>query len=135
MTTQKKAGMREGFSLVEVMISIVLLAIILIALAGMTFQTAQRSVQLSDASTRQALLLQEVNRVSAVPLGTVSALAGCDSVFTGPHRFERCVAVADIGHVRQVTITLRSPKLSHPDSVVFSRALISACNPLAGFCP
>lgn len=135
MTTHRTAGAREGFSLVEVMISIVLLGIILVALAGMTFQTAQRSVQLSDASARQALLLQEVNRVSAVPIGAVGGMAGCDSVFSGPHRFQRCVAVADVGRTRQVTITLRSPKLARPDSVVFSRALVQACNPLAGFCP
>jgi prepilin-type N-terminal cleavage/methylation domain-containing protein len=125
---------QNGFSLVEVVISIVLLSVILIGLAGLTFQTAQRSVQLSDASARQALLLQEVNRLSAIPYGQIPGQAGCDSVFTGPHRFERCVSVTQISQTRQVTITLRSPKLIRPDSVVFIRAEVSSCNPLAGFC-
>jgi prepilin-type N-terminal cleavage/methylation domain-containing protein len=123
--------LRPGFSLVEVMVSMVLLGVILVALAGLTFQTAQRSVQLSDASARQALLLQEVNRLSAIPYAAINAQAGCDSVFSGNHRFQRCVQVAQISATRRVTIVLRSPKLDRPDSVVFTRAAPSAGNPLA----
>lgn len=127
----ESSSLRPGFTLVEVVVSIVLLGIILVGLAGLTFQTAQRSVQLADASARQALLLQEVNRISAIPYSAINAQAGCDSIHSGGHRFERCIQVAQVGTTRRVAIVLHSPKLSWPDSVVFMRAQPSAGNPLS----
>jgi prepilin-type N-terminal cleavage/methylation domain-containing protein len=123
---------RPGFSLVEVVMSLVLLSIVLVALVGLTFQTAQRSVLLADSSARQALLLQEVNRMTVVPFTSLQSQVGCDSLATGPHRVHRCVAVATVNATsRRVTIVMRSPRQpNRPDSVSFIRAVPPAANPL-----
>jgi Tfp pilus assembly protein PilV len=123
---------RPGASLVEVALALVLLAIVLVALAGLTFQTAQRSVLLADSSARQALLLQEVNRMTVVPFASLQSQVGCDSLATGPHRVWRCVTVANVSTGSQrVTIVMRSPRQpNRPDSVSFIRARPAVGNPL-----
>jgi prepilin-type N-terminal cleavage/methylation domain-containing protein len=128
MTENAGPDMQPGFSLMEVVVSIVLLGVILVALAGLTFQTAQRTVQLADASARQGVLLQEVNRISAIPYSMITAQAGCDSLFADNHRFQRCVSVAQIGQTRRVTIVLNSGRLQRPDSVVFTRVQAPVSN-------
>jgi prepilin-type N-terminal cleavage/methylation domain-containing protein len=125
-------AVRGGFSLVEVVASLVLLAIVLVALAGLTFRTAQRSALLADSSARQALLLQEINRMTVVPFDNLPGQVGCDSLHTGPHSVYRCVSVTDVSAgARMVTVVMRSPREpNRPDSVSFLRARDATGNPL-----
>jgi hypothetical protein len=114
------------------MMAIVLLAVVLLVLAGLSFQTAQRSVTLADSSARQALLLQEVNRLSVVPYASIPAQVGCDSVFSGASRLHRCVTVANLpDNARRVTVVMRSRRQpNRSDSVSFVRARPPVGNPL-----
>ena len=123
---------RGGFSLVEVVMSLVLLSIVLVALVGLTFTTAQRSALLADSNARQALLLQEVNRMTVVPFDNLPGQVGCDSLFSGPHSVHRCVSVTELSATsRRVTVVMRSPRQpARPDSVSFIRARAAVSNPL-----
>jgi prepilin-type N-terminal cleavage/methylation domain-containing protein len=86
-------GNREGFTLVEVIVSIVLLSVILTGLAGLTFATAQQAVFTTNAATRQALSLETVNRFSTLPYDSLAGYATmrCDSAGTSNDRYSRCV--------------------------------------------
>jgi prepilin-type N-terminal cleavage/methylation domain-containing protein len=93
---------QDGFSMVEVLLAMVLLAIILTALAGFTFSTAQRALVAGDASTREAIKVAAVNRLNTVPWDTVTAIAAvgsrCDIVaLADRNRYRRCLRVTASG--------------------------------------
>src|SRR5690606_18612817 len=54
----------EGCGIVEVVVAMVLLAIIMTTLGGLTFATARQAVVADQAMARQAVALQTVNRLS-----------------------------------------------------------------------
>jgi prepilin-type N-terminal cleavage/methylation domain-containing protein len=85
---------RRGFSLVEVVVAMVLLAIVLSMLAAFSLGTAAQLVDLSRSDIRQALTQREVGRLAALPYDSLPAAAGC-----------RTVTVANLGHVSCVTVT------------------------------
>jgi prepilin-type N-terminal cleavage/methylation domain-containing protein len=125
---------QDGFSLVEVLMSVIILGVILISLAGLTFQTAQRSVKLADTNMRQAALLQEVNRLTAVWPDDLNSFSGCNAIMIGTHEMQRCVDVDTMTlrpHAVRVTVRMFSPLEEHrPDSVSFVRSRPGYVNPL-----
>lgn len=124
MSTQSsRAGVREGFTLVEVVIAMVLLSTVLVMLAGMTFATARRSVDLQTAGARNAVMLQEVNRLTAIDFADLDAQAGCRSLNSGADDFQACVAVSSLGtRTRRVRVALDPARAGvSTDSVVFIR--------------
>jgi prepilin-type N-terminal cleavage/methylation domain-containing protein len=96
-------GTRSGFSMVEVLVAMVLLAVILTALAGFTFTTARRAITVTDASAREALLLESVNRFNSLPFDSLRT--GCDTVGTVRNRFSRCATVTRSGN-RSATVVV-----------------------------
>lgn len=107
---------REGFSMVEVLVAMVLLAIILTTLAGFTFSTAQRALVASDATTREALLLETVNRYNSMPFATMQS--ACDTVGTQRNRYRRCadVSVAAANRSAEVVVTITPLQRNVPPS-------------------
>jgi prepilin-type N-terminal cleavage/methylation domain-containing protein len=101
-------GNREGFTLMEVIVSIVLLSVILTGLAGMTFATAQQAVFTTNSATRQALSLETVNRFSTLPYDSLAGYATmrCDSVGASNDRYSRCVRSTVNGNQSTVEITV-----------------------------
>jgi prepilin-type N-terminal cleavage/methylation domain-containing protein len=101
-------GNREGFSLMEVVVSIVLLSIILTGLAGMTFATAQQAVFTTNTAARQALSLELVNRYATLPYDSLAnyATMRCDSVGTTNDRYRRCVRSTTGSNQSAVEITV-----------------------------
>jgi prepilin-type N-terminal cleavage/methylation domain-containing protein len=124
-------GGRGGFSLIEVAVAITILGVVLVALAGLTFQTANRTKQLSDAGTRQAMLLQEVNRLSVIDMDSLVVQAGCQATAVGGHQLNRCVTVRDsIGWGLLVGVRIESVRDTRVDSVSFLRPRLRMANPL-----
>jgi prepilin-type N-terminal cleavage/methylation domain-containing protein len=100
---------REGFTMVEVLVAMVLLAIILTTLAGFTFTTAQRNMTVADSNTREAIKLATMNRYNAVPFDTLVAVgstqARCDIVaYADRNRYERCVRVSLASNNSRATV-------------------------------
>lgn len=128
ITTQNR---RDGFTLVEVVVAIAILGAVLVMLAGMTFATAQRSVDLQSAGARQALMLQEVNRLTALPLASLNAQAGCRTLGAAGDSFESCVSVLTVSaRTRRVTIVLTAGRPGvRPDTVQFTHTEPSTTNP------
>jgi prepilin-type N-terminal cleavage/methylation domain-containing protein len=130
MSTPALRG-RDGFSLLEVIVSVSILSVILVALAGLTFHTARRSIQLADAGARQAVLLQEVNRLSAMHVDSLPAHAGCGSVDVGGHVMNRCVTLTDsLGAGVIVGLRITTERDARIDSVSFLRPVLPKGSPL-----
>lgn len=129
----RHGAVRDGFTLVEVVIAMVLLASVLVMLAGMTFATAQRSVDLQSAGVRQAMMLAAVNRMSAVAYGDLPALEGCRSVTAADgDSYQACVTLETLtSRSRRVEIVLDAARTGVPsDTAQIIRAQPPTTNPL-----
>jgi prepilin-type N-terminal cleavage/methylation domain-containing protein len=114
-------GTRQGFSIIEVVVAMVLLAIILTTLAGFTFTTTRSAIQASDAATREAASLELVNRIAALPFTHLAAQVGYDTVVINVrNRYERRVqvALAPGNTTASVTITTTPLQRGVPATVV-----------------
>jgi prepilin-type N-terminal cleavage/methylation domain-containing protein len=112
---------RQGFSIIEVVVAMVLLAIILTTLAGFTFTTTRSAVHASDAATRETASLELVNRLAALPFAQLAAQVGYDTVVINPrNRYERRVQVtfAPANTTASVTITTTPLQRGVPATVV-----------------
>jgi prepilin-type N-terminal cleavage/methylation domain-containing protein len=99
------SGRREGFTIMEVIVSIVLVAIILTTLAGLTFATARQAVFASDVTTREAASLAALNRLATLPFDQLPGAVGCDTTGTQNNHYEMCVSVSTAGAATRVEVT------------------------------
>jgi len=123
---------REGTSLVELIVAMTLLGVVMTSLAGLTFDTARRSVIVAGNGYMQGVMTEQVNRLAALPFANLPSAAGCMTVSTGvfPHR--RCITVADVTNVRrnvQLIIQPAQPGLLS-DTANLVRWSAPATNPL-----
>lgn len=116
---------QEGFTLVEVIVSMVMLAIVLTSLAGLSFAASRAAIRNTDVAARQAHSLEVVNQYMALPWNTVRNANVCTDVGPTGRRFRRCVTgVQDASNVRMATITVVITPLQRnqqPDTVRFIR--------------
>jgi prepilin-type N-terminal cleavage/methylation domain-containing protein len=126
---------RDGFSMLEVVLAMVLLSVILTALAGLTFRTAKQAVHNGDGSRVQAASLELVNRFSALPYANLAGAAGCDTVGSLNNKFQRCVTVTTTGNSSQVTVvTTPLQRSASAITVRFNRVAPASTNPLCIGC-
>jgi prepilin-type N-terminal cleavage/methylation domain-containing protein len=121
-------GNREGFSLMEVVISMVLLSVILTTLAGLTYAAAQQAVRTTNVTTRQAASLELANRFSTLPYDSLVhySTAQCDSVGSTNDWYFRCVRATAGGNRSTVVITVKSLQR---DTMTTSIRLVRMGNP------
>lgn len=113
----------EGFTIVEVVVAMVLMAVIIMMLGGLTYTSAQQAVVTADATARQAASLELVNRFHTLPFDQLAANAGCDVVGTTNAQFRRCVTVVP-GDVRTTVQIVTTPqqRTAEPVTVTFVRS-------------
>ena len=126
---RRMTGGRSGFTLIEVVVAMVLLAVVLTMLASFSMGTAVQLVKLSQSDARQAVTLGEVNRLAALPYDSLPAAAGCRTVTVGNLAHICCVTVTDGNRNRTVQIIV-TPQLAgtYTDTLVIQRAA-AAYNP------
>jgi prepilin-type N-terminal cleavage/methylation domain-containing protein len=73
---------REGFSLIEIMVALTLLALVLSSLARLTTIVAVRARGNDVYAKRSAVLQMEANKFGATPLSTLNAWSTTDQTFT-----------------------------------------------------
>ena len=131
-STLVPSGCREGFSLVEVVVTMVILAVIVMSLAALTGYTAQRSLLAANSTGRQAVALQEANRVAALPYTALPGTAtGCSTVAIGQLTYQRCYTVTTGTRYRDVMVVI-TPQRSgtYADTVNIRRVINAVPNPL-----
>jgi prepilin-type N-terminal cleavage/methylation domain-containing protein len=115
---------RDGFSLIEVVVAMMIFSVSLMALAPVLLEAVTRQRTEALRLERTIVLLGATNRLLAVPYGDLDAEAGCKT-YTGPRPFahEQCVSVAGTGREREITIVVTPVDVYvGADSMVFSRA-------------
>jgi prepilin-type N-terminal cleavage/methylation domain-containing protein len=129
-------GKREGFTIVEVVISMVLLSIILVTLAGLTYASAQRAISATTVAQRQSFAMETVNRLVALPYASLPGAAGCQTVGTTNNQFTNCVTVTVGGNAATVTVvtTPIHKTTVGASTITFRRAANNATNPLCSGC-
>jgi len=123
---------RDGVTLVELMVAMVMLAVMLTSVAGLTFEAARASVVNAGQVYRQAAMLEEIDRMSAMPYPSLPSGTQCRSVSAGRFPHTRCVSVVTTGlYSKQLTITVTPLQRGVlPDTIVFTRGNPPLVNPL-----
>lgn len=124
----------NGFSLVEVVVSMVMLAVIVSSLAYFSTVTAQQAVVLSNATGREAFALQETNRIAALPYDSIPNKVGCDTVVAGSNgvlKYRRCLSYSTGTRYRDVTAIITPLKTgTYADTLTVRRVTSASSNPL-----
>ena len=123
---------REGFSLVEIVVTMVILSVILMSLATLTGYTAQQSLRAANATGRQAVALQEANRIAALPYTALpGTAAGCSNVTIGQLGYQRCYTVTTGARFRDVMVVITPQRAgAFADTVRLRRVINATPNPL-----
>ena len=117
---------RKGVAVLEIMVGMVILAIGLLGVAGMTVAAARRASGLQTQSSRDGITLQELNKLATLPYDSLSARVGCKTTTSGTLTYTRCISVTDItdgaGYKRVRLIVSPSTSWARPDTVYLNRA-------------
>lgn len=125
---------RKGVAVLEIMVGMVVLAVGLLGAAGMTVAATRRASGLTTQSSRDGVMLQELNKLAALPYDSLSGRVGCATASTGTLEYTRCILVTDVadgaGYKRVRLIVSPSTAWARPDTAYLNRARSSiAINP------
>jgi prepilin-type N-terminal cleavage/methylation domain-containing protein len=125
-------GRRDGFTLIEVLVTVVLLAVILTSLAGFTFTTARQAITVGDVTGREAAMLEIVNRYVALPYTALNSRQ--DTVGTGLNRFERRATVTFRPDSASATVEIRVRPMQRDTTPVVLRLVRKGKPPRSPLC-
>jgi prepilin-type N-terminal cleavage/methylation domain-containing protein len=74
--------LREGFSLIEIIVAMSMIAIAFTSLMALQVKITQRQSLMREQASRNAILLQEVNRVESMRYDTLSTMLVSDTSFS-----------------------------------------------------
>ena len=125
-------GSRRGFSMIEILVALTILAITLGGLAGVTFRYIRSGETTSAILARAGALNMETQRLSVLPFDSLASRVGCANVTGGALPYRRCVTVTNVnGTHRRVTIMVTPANTAiRPDSTVIERTRPLTGNPL-----
>jgi prepilin-type N-terminal cleavage/methylation domain-containing protein len=96
-----------GFTLVELMVAVTLLALLLIGVAKLNFDLARRFYKLSGAPARGGVIARLVNQFAAMPFDSLPGKVGTITVNSPPIPYTRTVTVDSLSpKLRRVTIII-----------------------------
>jgi prepilin-type N-terminal cleavage/methylation domain-containing protein len=121
---RRAEGPSGGFTLVEVLISLVIFSVVVLGIAGLSYQVARRSNRATSDVLTMAVLFDTSDRVETAAFDSLPTLAGCSNKVSGPITVSSCVTVTDVNwRLRNVTIVV-TPQVAgaRPDTMVVRRA-------------
>jgi prepilin-type N-terminal cleavage/methylation domain-containing protein len=122
----------RGFTLIEVMVSMTILAIGVLALGTMMARSSHTADAASAASYQTALMAKEVAYYDALPFDNLVVGTTCTTTTTHPLPNTLCVVIATVSaKVKSVKVRLRPTDTTIPaDSTMFERSKSGFGNPL-----
>src|ERR1700693_3964644 len=91
----KSATQRKGFVIVEVIVAMVLLAVAVSSLAALLYLISQSGLVATGNAYRNGVLMNEVNRLEAIPYDSIAVGSSSISVSTAPYQHTRVITVAE----------------------------------------
>jgi prepilin-type N-terminal cleavage/methylation domain-containing protein len=128
-----RARHTAGFTLIEVMVSVTILAVGVLVLGGFLVRSSRTAEAASAISYQTAILAAELGRLDALPFDQLAAGTVCDTVTTSPLPRIRCSTITNVSaKIRQVKVkvTPTGNPLLQPDSVLFDRSISGDGTPL-----
>lgn len=86
---------RAGIGLIEVIVAMVILAITLTSLAPLMYSVSRSTINVTGNAYRNGVLMQEVNRLVALPFDSLGAGTTATSVSSAPYPHTRSISVTD----------------------------------------
>jgi prepilin-type N-terminal cleavage/methylation domain-containing protein len=129
-------GRRNGFTLIEVIVAMVLLAVAVSSLAAMMYSVSTSSKKVTGAAYRNGVLMHEVNRLIALPYDSLAVGSSSIYVTDGVYKHNRVITVAEPAaklKTVQVVITPFNPDYK-PDTVRFTRTNARTSKVLCTIC-
>jgi prepilin-type N-terminal cleavage/methylation domain-containing protein len=126
MTYRLPGRATNGFTLVEVLVSMTILSIGVMVLGGLLARGARSAGAAGTLSYQTSMLAAEAARLDAVPFTTLAAGTTCDASTALPMPRNRCITITNINDkLRRVSvvITPTDNPLLQPDSIVFERGI------------
>jgi prepilin-type N-terminal cleavage/methylation domain-containing protein len=136
-TAAQSRESRKGFSLVEVIVAMVLLAVAVSSLAALVYSVSKSGVKTSGDAYRNGILMQEVNRLEGIPYDSIANGTTTYSVSSGSYAHTRVITVAEpvLQRVKTIQIVLTPTNTRFkPDTVNFTRTKARTSKVLCTFC-
>jgi prepilin-type N-terminal cleavage/methylation domain-containing protein len=136
-TRASGSGRADGFSLVEVIVAMSLLAIVMILLASMSLAVGRRGYANDLTTKRNLALAQQAGRISAMPFANVALLtSGTTSMLIGDFSFNRRLTVTAPSANRYTIKVVILPIASEfrADSITIDRTRPASGTPLCTSC-
>lgn len=129
-------ALRRGMAVVEIMVTIIVVSIGLLGVAGMTVAASRRASVLSAQSIRDGIVLQEMNRIASITYDSIASRVGCSTVDSNIDlTYSRCISVTDVtggaGYKRVQLIIAPTTAYARADTVYLNRSKGAPKNPLA----
>jgi prepilin-type N-terminal cleavage/methylation domain-containing protein len=129
--------LRSGFSLIEVIVAMSILAIVMILLATLALAVGRRG-RLNDLTTKRNLALeQQADRLQTMPFVDVAQLtSGTTQMLIGDFSFNRRFTITPTGSTRYTIKIVVAPLASEfkPDSITIDRTRPATGTPLCTTC-
>lgn len=120
---QRQVSLRKGVGLIEVIAAMVILAITLTSLAPLVYSVSRSTLTVTGKAYRNGVLMQEVNRLVALPYDNLIVGTTSRSVSTSPYPHTRTITITEpVANVKIVKIKVVPTSSAFPsDSVSFTR--------------
>jgi prepilin-type N-terminal cleavage/methylation domain-containing protein len=123
----------RGFTLIEVMVSLTIVAVGVLALGGLFIRSIRTAEAASAVSLQTATLATEAGRLDAVPFDLLVAGTTCQTVTAMPFPHTQCTTITNLSaKLREVKVVV-TPTGQPPlpaDSVRFERSISGNGTPL-----
>jgi len=131
-----KTTPRRGFSLIEVIVSMVLLAIAVSSLATMMYSVSQSSMKVTGSAYRNGVLMHEVNRLIALPYDSLAVGTLSFSATSGAYPHTRTVTITEpTAKLKAVKVIVQpSNPMYKPDTLKFTRTNAKTSKVLCTIC-
>jgi prepilin-type N-terminal cleavage/methylation domain-containing protein len=119
---------QAGFTLVELVVTMVMLSLVLLGVAQLTFILARGAATVAGGAARGGILAQQVNQFAAIPVDSLKGKAGTVTVNKPPLPYTRTTTVDSLSpKLRRVTIIITPLNpVFKPDTLVVQRTKPSA---------
>ena len=133
---QRRPRRRAGFSLIEVIIALTVLAVAMMLLARLSYLVSQTGRTNDLVSKRNMALAQESGRFAMIPFTSIAAQAGNTSMLVGDFSYTRKVTITATKTNTYTVKIVIAPVASEfkADSVTFNRTRPASGTPLCSTC-
>jgi prepilin-type N-terminal cleavage/methylation domain-containing protein len=121
-----------GFTLIEVLVSMMILSVGTVALASLLARASRSATDASASVYQTAALTSEVGRLGALPFTSLAAGTTCVNVTAGPFLHQRCAVITAVSaKVFRIVVTVTPTGVSNLSAIStsFERSISGSASP------